>query len=49
VGHLTDAQLISYLEKCKRALHENGLVIVKENLSTNDDDIFDEIDSSVTR
>lgn len=49
VGHLTDVQLVSYLEKCGRAINEDGLIIIKENLSTNDDDIFDEVDSSVTR
>jgi protein N-terminal methyltransferase len=49
VGHLTDAQLISYLEKCGRAVNEDGLIIVKENLSTSDEDVFDELDSSVTR
>jgi protein N-terminal methyltransferase len=49
VGHLTDVQLVSYLEKCGRAINEGGLIIVKENLSTSEGDIFDELDSSVTR
>lgn len=49
LGHLTDAQLHAYLEKCGRALNEGGLVIVKENLSTGGEDLFDELDSSVTR
>jgi AdoMet dependent proline di-methyltransferase len=30
-------------------LKTNGLIIVKENMSTNGDDVFDEVDSSVTR
>jgi SAM-dependent methyltransferase len=49
LGHLTDAQLVVYLEKCGKALKEGGLVVVKENLSTNEEDVFDELDSSVTR
>ena len=49
LGHLTDAQLIVYLEKCTKALNEGGLIVVKENLSTAEEDVFDELDSSVTR
>ncbi|KAE8450072.1 hypothetical protein EG329_006853 [Mollisiaceae sp. DMI_Dod_QoI] len=49
LGHLTDVQLVEYLKKCKKALKNGGLVIVKENLSTSGEDIFDELDSSVTR
>jgi hypothetical protein len=49
LGHLTDAQLKTYLEKCQKVLKTNGLIIVKENMSTNGEDVFDELDSSVTR
>ena len=51
LGHLTDAQLIDYLHRCKTMLQETGWLVVKENMSTHDDgeDIFDELDSSVTR
>jgi protein N-terminal methyltransferase len=49
LGHLTDEQLVEYLKKCGRVLNEGGHVIVKENMSTGDEDIFDELDSSVTR
>ncbi|KAI9833897.1 MAG: hypothetical protein M1819_003406 [Sarea resinae] len=51
VGHLTDSQLAAYLERCGAALTEGGWVVVKENISTNvnGDDVFDELDSSVTR
>jgi protein N-terminal methyltransferase len=49
LGHLTDSQLITYLEKCGKALRQGGLVVVKENLSTSGEDVFDELDSSVTR
>jgi len=49
LGHLTDAQLTTYLEKCQKVLNEAGLIVVKENLSTSGEDVFDELDSSVTR
>ncbi|KAH8904884.1 hypothetical protein BR93DRAFT_898236 [Coniochaeta sp. PMI_546] len=49
VGHLTDAQLVRYLEHCKDALDSDGIIVIKENLSTIDGDLFDDGDSSVTR
>ena len=51
LGHLTDKQLVAYLGRCKRALTTNGWVIVKENMGTNanQEDMFDQQDSSVTR
>lgn len=49
LGHLTDVQLAEYLRNCGKALTENGWIMVKENLSTRGEDVFDEIDSSVTR
>ncbi|KAA6407565.1 MAG: DUF858 domain [Lasallia pustulata] len=51
LGHLTDEQLVEYLERCKEAVTKGGWIVVKENLSTDKDgeDIFDEVDSSVTR
>jgi protein N-terminal methyltransferase len=49
VGHLTDRQLVEYLERCRDALAEDGVVVIKENLSTSGRDAFDEEDSSVTR
>lgn len=49
VGHLDDAQLVRYLEYCKDALEPDGIIVVKENLSTTDGDVFDDEDSSVTR
>ena len=51
LGHLTDKQLVAYLERCKGAVTIDGWIIVKENMSTNVDgeDIFDQQDSSVTR
>jgi protein N-terminal methyltransferase len=51
LGHLKDAQLVAYLKRCKDALKNKGWIVVKENMSTHVDgnDIFDELDSSVTR
>ena len=49
LGHLTDVQLTEYLKKCAKALSPGGWIVVKENLSTAGKDIFDDVDSSVTR
>lgn len=59
LGHLTDAQLVTYLERCKEGLAGPGdgeeraesWIVVKENLSTDirHRDIYDDEDSSVTR
>ena len=51
LGHLTDKQLVAFLERCKKAATIDGWIIVKENMSTDVDgeDIFDQQDSSVTR
>ncbi|MCJ1367326.1 Alpha N-terminal protein methyltransferase 1 [Acarospora aff. strigata] len=51
LGHLTDRQMIDYLKRSKEALTSNGWIVIKENLSTDRGgaDIFDEVDSSVTR
>ena len=51
VGHLTDAQLVKFLIRCKAAVGEHGWIVLKENLSTDREgkDSFDDIDSSVTR
>ena len=51
LGHLTDSQLVEYLKRCAEAVTEGGWIVVKENMSTNSEgeDVFDEVDSSVTR
>jgi protein N-terminal methyltransferase len=51
VGHLTDAQLTAYLQRAADALTSNGIMVLKENNSTDLEgkDIYDEVDSSVTR
>ncbi|CAJ2506407.1 Uu.00g005370.m01.CDS01 [Anthostomella pinea] len=55
LGHLTDQQLEEYLRRCGSVLsvgedgRTRGLIAVKENMSTTGEDVFDELDSSVTR
>lgn len=47
--YLKDEDLISYLIRCRNALNENGVIIIKENVSSSGKLENDEIDSSVTR
>lgn len=51
LGHLTDRQLVGYLQRCREGVTGTGWVFVKENMSTDGEgrDVFDEVDSSVTR
>ncbi|KAI9682106.1 MAG: Alpha N-terminal protein methyltransferase 1 [Caeruleum heppii] len=51
LGHLTDLQLVAYLQRCGLALRDGGFLVIKENMSTDSDeaDIFDDVDNSVTR
>ncbi|KAJ3481523.1 hypothetical protein NLG97_g7804 [Lecanicillium saksenae] len=50
LGHLTETQTVKYLSRCKEALvPEAGVIVIKENLSTGGEDVFDPVDSSVTR
>ncbi|KAI0426717.1 alpha-N-methyltransferase NTM1 [Xylaria sp. FL1042] len=55
LGHLTDIQLEEYLLRCKSVLSAGedgkvkGVIVVKENITTGEEDMFDEVDSSVTR
>jgi protein N-terminal methyltransferase len=51
VGYLADEQLVECLIRCKEALTEQGIIVLKENLSTSleEEDMFDEADGGVTR
>ncbi|KAL9599096.1 MAG: hypothetical protein Q9219_004054 [cf. Caloplaca sp. 3 TL-2023] len=54
LGHLRDEELVGYFKRCSRAVRKEeagGWIIVKENMSTDVEgaDIYDEVDSSVTR
>jgi protein N-terminal methyltransferase len=49
LGHLTDADLVDYLKRCREGLvPDGGVIIVKENLAWREDN-FDGMDSSFTR
>ncbi|KAL4807605.1 DUF858 domain protein [Aspergillus unguis] len=50
-NYVTDAQIAKFFERCCTSLTETGVVVVKENMSTdpNGMDMYDEEDSSVTR
>ncbi|OAA70719.1 hypothetical protein ISF_02693 [Cordyceps fumosorosea ARSEF 2679] len=50
--HLTDEQVVGYLERCRDALvrgDDKAVIVVKENVSTSGRDEFDSVDSTVTR
>ncbi|XP_050361539.1 alpha N-terminal protein methyltransferase 1-like [Nymphalis io] len=49
LGYLTDTDLIAYLSCCRDALSKNGVLIVKENVTSSGKIEIDETDSSVTR
>ncbi|RPB28685.1 hypothetical protein L211DRAFT_818549 [Terfezia boudieri ATCC MYA-4762] len=50
VGHLRDADLVAYLRRCAAGISApNGFIIVKENIASGAEDIFDDQDNSVTR
>ncbi|RMZ78195.1 hypothetical protein DV738_g3980, partial [Chaetothyriales sp. CBS 135597] len=51
LGYLTDIALTEYLRRLIPSLAEGGLVVVKENVSTQafGEDIYDDVDSAVTR
>lgn len=47
-GHLIDEHFVKFLKKCKSALKENGLIIIKDNITVGGIEL-DKVDSSVTR
>lgn len=49
LGHLNDYDLISFLERCGEALADNGVIILKENITLSDEVEYDNKDSAVTR
>lgn len=49
LGHLTDDDLIAFFIRISQMLNKNGMIIVKENFTKDNQTIVDEIDSSVTR
>ncbi|PSN53220.1 hypothetical protein C0J52_07994 [Blattella germanica] len=49
LGHLTDEDFVTFFNCCKKGLKPNGIIVVKENLTSSDKVEVDEQDSSVTR
>ncbi|XP_062504503.1 N-terminal Xaa-Pro-Lys N-methyltransferase 1-B-like [Corticium candelabrum] len=48
LAHLTDEDLISFVKRCQEGLTTVGIIIVKENVTTEGKD-YDHVDSSVAR
>ncbi|KAK3817320.1 MAG: alpha-N-methyltransferase NTM1 [Benniella sp.] len=48
LGHLTEADLIAFFERCKKGLKPGGLIFIKEN-NAKVGIVIDEDDSSMTR
>ena len=49
LGHLLDQDFIDFLLRCRAGLRENGIIVIKENVTSTDNKDFDEADSSYTR
>ncbi|RKP03871.1 hypothetical protein CXG81DRAFT_29167 [Caulochytrium protostelioides] len=49
LSHLSDDDLVAFLERCAAALRPGGWIGVKENTCGGDERIFDDEDSSFTR
>lgn len=49
LGHLTDDHLVDFFKRCVKGLKPNGILVVKENLTSSGQVEKDEDDSSVTR
>lgn len=47
-GHLTDGDLVSFVQRCLGGLRENGLFVIKDNITQDDIDV-DNRDGSITR
>ncbi|UYV63243.1 NTMT1 [Cordylochernes scorpioides] len=48
-GYLTDEDLAAFLHRCKKALKPNGIIVIKDNLTSTGEVDTDHDDSSVTR
>jgi protein N-terminal methyltransferase len=51
LSQLTDTELVAYLKRVKAYVEEGGWIVVKENTTREEGigDVFDQVDSSVTR
>lgn len=49
LGYITDDDLVAFLKKCSKLLNTNGIIVVKENISQDNEGEIDSEDSSITR
>ncbi|KAJ0181801.1 hypothetical protein K1T71_002523 [Dendrolimus kikuchii] len=49
LGYLKNEDLVSYLIRCRNALNTNGVIVIKENVTSSGISETDDVDSSVTR
>lgn len=49
LGHLTDNDLMNFFQRIKLGLNRNGLLIIKENITSSNSLELDDVDSSMTR
>nr|BAN21159.1 methyltransferase-like protein [Riptortus pedestris] len=49
LGHLTDEHFKQFMENCLESLNKNGVIVVKENITSSNEIDVDEEDSSITR
>ncbi|CAJ0600626.1 unnamed protein product [Cylicocyclus nassatus] len=48
-GHITDSDMVQFLQRCKQALTNEGVIVFKDNLSAQEESEFDSEDNSWTR
>uniref|UniRef100_A0A336MG84 Alpha N-terminal protein methyltransferase 1 n=1 Tax=Culicoides sonorensis TaxID=179676 RepID=A0A336MG84_CULSO len=49
LGHLKDDHLVYFFRRCVKSLRKNGMIVIKENVTSTDKVEFDAKDFSVTR
>lgn len=49
LSHIVSEDIVKFLRRCKSALTKNGLLVIKDNVSSTGDEELDEGDSTVTR
>lgn len=49
LGHLADEDFVAFFQRCRSGLAPNGVIVVKENVTSSQKNEFDARDSSFTR
>lgn len=49
LSHINDKDIVGFFNRCRSAIKDNGVVVVKENINSVNETVFDEDDSSITR